>query len=182
VFPDPAEESAKDVILQPGPMKVFKELLVTAVVAETSDTRTLVLEPLGPEDVVSWEAGQFLTLVFPHPLGEDRRSYSISSVPALGQPLSITVKRIANGAWSRMLTDRVQPGDRLLTIGASGFFTLPEAPQRYKQFLFFAAGSGITRAYPLPSSIATALQPTLFFIKSSGSFRRSSTTASASNS
>lgn len=134
-------------------MKIFKELQVAEVVNETADTRSLVLKPLGDRDAVSWEAGQFLTFVFPHTLGEDRRSYSISSVPCLEEPLCITVKRIPNGAWSRVLTDEIRPGDRLLTIGASGFFTLPRDPCQYRQYLFFAAGSGITPVIALISTL-----------------------------
>lgn len=85
---------------------------------------------------------------------EIRRSYSITSSPLLGEPLAVGVKRIPNGYFSRKLIDDAKVGDQLTTIGAGGFFTLPEDIEQYQQLFFFAAGSGIT---PIYSLIKTAL-------------------------
>ncbi|HEY1022830.1 MAG TPA: iron-sulfur cluster-binding domain-containing protein, partial [Flavisolibacter sp.] len=59
-----------------------------------------------------------------------------------------------NGIFSRQLIDRTVPGDELLSTGSGGFFVLPDDAGRYKQFFFFAAGSGIT---PVLSLVKTAL-------------------------
>lgn len=127
-------------------------LRIQEIVQETNDTKSFILDPAQKLD---YRAGQFLTLVFRKAGGgEDRRSYSISSSPVLDEPLQITVKRVANGAWSRWLIDSARPGDYLYTIGATGFFVLPEKPAEYRQLVFFAAGSGIT---PVFSLIKTAL-------------------------
>jgi ring-1,2-phenylacetyl-CoA epoxidase subunit PaaE len=63
------------------------------------------------------------------------------------------VKRIPNGEYSRWLIDKAKEGDTLLTIGASGFFTLPASLSQYDKVFFFAAGSGITPVYSLIKTI-----------------------------
>lgn len=130
-------------------MALYKELVIAQIIPETADTKTFVLVPATPADRIGYKAGQFLTLIFPRKDQEDRRSFSISSAPGSDTSLSITVKRIDNGAYSRWLTDKARSGDRLLTIGASGFFTLPDDLKPYRQLFFFAAGSGITPVYSL---------------------------------
>jgi ring-1,2-phenylacetyl-CoA epoxidase subunit PaaE len=95
-----------------------------------------------------------LTLVdFLH--GEEvRRSYSITSSSEWNEPLTIGVKRMENGYFSRKLVDSTKPGDQIITTGAGGLFTLPEVIQPFEQIFFFAAGSGIT---PIFSLIKSAL-------------------------
>lgn len=136
--------------LQPSiKMGLYKNLRVTAIINETADTKTFVLEPKTPADNFSYEAGQFLTLVFHRPFGEERRSFSISSSPALNEPLMLTIKRVENGAYSRLLLDKGMVGDEWQTIGASGFFVFPPLLKPYRQIFFFAAGSGITPVFSL---------------------------------
>lgn len=106
------------------------------------------------KEKISYKAGQYLTLLHHGPHGEIRRSYSITSSPALNEPLAIGVKRIENGFYSRRLVDHAQIGDTLLTSGAGGLFTFPEDIQNYKQVFLLAAGSGIT---PIYSLLKTAL-------------------------
>lgn len=128
-------------------------LQITSIITETADTSSFVLHT--PPGFPEYQAGQFLTFVFKRNDGsEERRSYSISSSPVLNEPLQITVKRIANGAYSRKLVDDAVVGDLLYTIGPSGFFVLPDDLDPYEQLVFFAAGSGIT---PVFSMIKTVL-------------------------
>lgn len=128
----------------------YKTLRVTAVHEEAKDFKTFVLESDG--DLV-YKSGQYLTLALHEP-DEIRRSYSITSAPVLHEPLTIGVKRIANGVFSRYLFERVEPGSLLHTSGAGGLFILPENINDYRQVFFFAAGSGIT---PIISLLKTAL-------------------------
>jgi ring-1,2-phenylacetyl-CoA epoxidase subunit PaaE len=131
------------------------KLRIKKIIAETADTKSFVLEPLGGRQLY-YEPGQFLSFVFQKSNGEEeRRNYSISSIPEANEPLQVTVKRVPNGEYSRKLVDFAGEGDVLTTIGASGFFTLPARPALYDQFIFFAAGSGIT---PIFSLIQTILQ------------------------
>ena len=134
-------------------MGLYKKVCIEHIREDTADTRTFFLS-VADKDLLVYEAGQFLTFVFTKPTGEERRSYSISSAPALHEPLSITVKRLENGEYSRWLFDYVRPGQLLTTTGAAGFFVLPAEPQQYREIFFIAAGSGITPILPL---IKTAL-------------------------
>jgi len=136
-------------------MSLYKIVRISAIREETPDCKTFVLDTPDPE-LLRYRAGQFLTLVFAGISGEERRSYSISSSPALGEPLAITVKRVENGAWSRHLVDRARVGDALTVIGPTGFFTLPEDGAGYKRLFFIAAGSGITPVFSLIKTVLHA--------------------------
>lgn len=130
---------------------LYKVLRIHAVQEEAPDFKTIVFEN---GHGIDYKAGQYLTLARFESGIEIRRSYSITSAPVLNEPLSIGVKRVANGVFSRNLVDNSLPGDRLLTTGSGGFFVLPENVHTYHTLFFFAAGSGITPVFPL---VKTAL-------------------------
>jgi ring-1,2-phenylacetyl-CoA epoxidase subunit PaaE len=134
----------------------IQQLQVTAITQQTPDARTFTLQPLHGWQPV-YQAGQFITLVLQTPHGEKRRSYSFSSAPVTGEPMQVTIKRVANGAFSRPLLTHTQVGDVWNSSGIGGFFTLPATPALYGQFVFLAAGSGIT---PCMSLIKTLLATT----------------------
>src|SRR5688572_23471529 len=123
-----------------------KILRLREIIRETKDAKTFVLETIDGS-MIPYKAGQFLTFIFETPNGEQRRNYSISSSPFLLEPLSITIKRIPNGIFSRQMVDKARQGDRLITIGASGFFTFPDDMSRVRQLFLLAAGSGITPVF-----------------------------------
>lgn len=131
----------------------YQELVIKTIIEETPDVKTFILQQVSGNPY-SYKAGQFITFVFPKPEKEERRSYSISSSPHCKEPFSITVKRVENGEFSRYFIDHAREGDRLLSSGIGGLFTLPEDMSSYKQLFFLAAGSGITPVYAL---IKTAL-------------------------
>ena len=130
-------------------------LVVRQVITETADTKSFVLAyKHDPGNFPSYQAGQFLTFVFTRANGaEARRNYSISSSLAMGEPLTITVKRIPNGEFSRRFVDYMQPGEELQSLGASGLFVLPGNMAFYRQLFFFAAGSGITPIFSLLKTV-----------------------------
>ncbi|MDR3679742.1 MAG: iron-sulfur cluster-binding domain-containing protein [Flavipsychrobacter sp.] len=138
--------------VRPTDSNIYKLLRISAIRQETQDVKTFIFEPLDIK--IPYSPGQFLTFIFNHHHKEERRSFSISSSPALAEPLSITLKRIENGAYSRLLIDRTQVGDILYTTGAAGLFTLPADIANRKQLFFLAAGIGIT---PVFSLLKTAL-------------------------
>lgn len=126
-----------------------KKIRVKSILQETPEAKTFFFEHTDGSPV-SYQAGQFLTLIFPKSGGnEARRSYSFSTTPGIDPVPAITVKRIPNGEYSRQLIDYAQPGDEFSTIGASGYFTVPEDIENYKHLVFLAAGSGITPVYSL---------------------------------
>ncbi|MEP6747556.1 MAG: iron-sulfur cluster-binding domain-containing protein [Bacteroidota bacterium] len=129
-------------------MGLYRTMRVTNIYSETDDCKTFCLVPADNEPF-HYQPGQFLTFVFTKITGEERRSYSASSTPALHEPLSITVKRLENGEYSRKLFDNAAKGDLIITTGAAGFFVLPDNIFLYKEIFFLAAGSGITPIYSL---------------------------------
>ncbi len=129
------------------------EYRILSIIRNTPNASSFVLEPIDQE--INYVAGQFITLIFKNRNNEEeRRSYSISSSPLLGEPLRITVKKIPNGIYSRRLVDHARPGDVLQGLPPAGFFTLPEKVEAKQPFIFFAAGSGIT---PVIAQIKTLL-------------------------
>jgi ring-1,2-phenylacetyl-CoA epoxidase subunit PaaE len=130
-----------------------RDLEITKIIEETPDTRSFVLRT-ADGGALEYKAGQFLTFVFRRHHGKElRRSYSISSCPDLHEPLTVTVKRIPNGEISRLLMEKTRRGDQLATIGASGFFVLPENMETVRRIVFIAAGSGITPVFSLLKSV-----------------------------
>jgi ferredoxin-NADP reductase len=126
----------------------YSTVQISAIREEAIGVKTFFLKPELP-----YLAGQFLTFVIHHHGKEERRSFSISSTPIADEQLSITVKRVDNGVYSRLLIDKAMVGDKLITTGAAGLFTLPANIEHYKQIFFFAAGIGITPIYSLLKTI-----------------------------
>jgi len=134
---------------------VYTKITITGIREEAPGVKTFTF---GGEDAkaIQYKPGQYLTFAYQSPQGEVRRSYSITSSPALCEPLAIGVKRVENGFFSRMLVDKAQAGDTLYTIGATGLFTLPDNLSSYKQVFLLAAGSGITPMYALLKTLLYA--------------------------
>lgn len=124
------------------PLKVIQKI------EETKKTITLVLQT---PHYVSYQAGQFITLIFNNlSKNEIRRSYSLSSTNGIDQHLAITVKKVANGLVSRYLTERIQVGDTLIALAPAGQFTLPSIPSPIARTIFlFGGGSGITPLFSI---------------------------------
>ena len=136
-------------------MQAYKTTTITSIREETPGVKTFTINYEDGTNI-PYTAGQFITFVFTHHGKEERRSFSISSCPVLNEPLSFTVKRIDNGAYSRLLTDKATVGDKLYTTGAAGLFTLPQQITAYKQLFFFAAGIGITPIFSLIKTLLNA--------------------------
>lgn len=126
---------------------------IADILPETRNAKSFILERVDGQPL-RYRPGQFITLLFEDNTGaEQRRSYSFSSSPVIGDPPAITVKRVENGMYSRWLLDRAFAGMTIPYSGVSGFFLLPDSGA-WEVFTFFAAGSGIT---PVFSLIKTAL-------------------------
>ncbi|MBO0680849.1 ferredoxin--NADP reductase [Mycolicibacterium sp. S2-37] len=135
------------------------ELEVADVVEETADARSLVFRvPDGPDDPdipaerLRYSPGQFLTLRVPSErTGSVARCYSLCSSPFTDDPLTVTVKRTADGYASNWLCDNAEPGMRMHVLAPSGTF-VPTSLDT--DFLLLAAGSGIT---PMMAILKSAL-------------------------
>lgn len=146
----------------------IKRLKIINIIIETDRTKTFVLQPLDNWKLI-YKSGQFLTLVFYTKYGEKRRSYSISSSPIINEPLSITIKKVDNGEFSRLLISHAKIGDILLSAGISGLFTLPENINAIQQYFFIAAGSGITPCFSMIKTILAKSESEIILIYSNRS-------------
>ncbi|TYL55788.1 ferredoxin--NADP reductase [Nocardioides sp. BGMRC 2183] len=126
---------------------------VVDVVDETADARSISFaQPAGAEEQFVYKPGQFLTVAVPSDqTGIAARCYSLSSSPHDGGPLTVTVKRTADGYASNWLCDNLKKGDTLRVLPPSGIFS-PASLDR--ELLLFAGGSGVT---PIMSIVRTAL-------------------------
>ncbi len=133
----------------------MKDLLlrVKKIVPETKDTLTFILES-ELNELIPYEAGQFLTFIFNIYGKEVRRSYSLSSAPGTDENLAITVKRVQNGEVSRYLFETIKEGDVLRALSSAGRFTVQPDPAFPRDVFLFGAGSGIV---PLFSILKTVL-------------------------
>src|SRR3954453_12978027 len=129
------------------------DLQVVGVVEETADARSVSFGvPEGAEAQFDYKPGQFLTLAVPSDqTGVAARCYSLTSSPHDGGPLTVTVKRTAEGYASNWICDHVREGSTIRVLPPSGIFTPADLDA---DLLLFAGGSGIT---PIMSITRTAL-------------------------
>ena len=126
---------------------------VVDVVEETADAKSISFAvPAGAEERFDYKPGQFLTVAVPSDqTGIAARCYSLSSSPHDGGPLTVTVKRTADGYASNWLCDNLSVGDTLRVLPPSGIFTPASLDA---DLLLFGGGSGVT---PIMSITRTAL-------------------------
>ncbi len=120
-----------------------REFIVVKRVDESSVITSFYFQPFDDKGLPSFEAGQFLTLVFDDIDGVSvRRNYSLSD--AAGKDyLRISVKREPNGVVSNHLHNHIQLGDKVKLRAPSGDFTLRK---NTKPLILLTGGVGITPA------------------------------------
>jgi len=135
-------------------MSHFHKLSIADIRRETADCVSIAFTvPPQLKEAFEYRQGQNITVRM-HIGGEEvRRSYSICSSP-LENELRIAVKRVSGGLFSTFANERLKAGQELEVLPPSGkFYTELKAGNR-KNYLAFAAGSGIT---PVISLIKTTL-------------------------
>ncbi|MFD3659546.1 2Fe-2S iron-sulfur cluster-binding protein [Streptomyces sp. NPDC058659] len=134
-----------------GPGARTHRLRVVQVIAETADAHSLVLQaPPESTDRFAYRPGQFLTLKLPGADGKPAaRCYSLASSPHTGEPLKVTVKRVAGGHGSNWVCDHLAAGDELEVLPPAGTFT-PDSLDH--DLLLVAGGSGITPVLSIAKS------------------------------
>jgi 3-ketosteroid 9alpha-monooxygenase subunit B len=126
----------------------YHQLKILEVIEETADARTVVFE-LPPEMAATfrYKPGQHLQLHVPCGDKALPRCYSLSGSPHLvGDPLRVTIKRIADGRASHWLCSQLRAGAVLDVAAPAGMFT-PKSLDA--DFLMFAGGSGITPVFSI---------------------------------
>ena len=135
-------------------MATFHKLSISEIYKETKECTVLGFDiPSELQDDFSFRQGQHLTLRAIIN-GEDvRRSYSLCSSPSENK-WRVAVKQIPGGVFSTFVNETLKKGDTLEVMTPSGQFGVDTNPKIPKNYLFFAAGSGIT---PILSMIKTHL-------------------------
>lgn len=130
----------------------FHKLTVKNIRQETPDCVSIAFDiPKDLEEDFRFTQGQNVT-IRTH-LDDNRRSYSICSSP-LEDELRVAVKKVENGIFSTYATNVLKVGDTLEVMPPAGSFYTEVKATNKKEYLFIAAGSGIT---PVISIIKTIL-------------------------
>jgi len=136
-------------------MRKFHPLVVAAKQQETRDSIRIAFDvPEDLRDEYAFHAGQHLPIQIEHGGKKIRRTYSICSEQG-EWPLQIGVRVQAGGQFSEFAAHELSAGDRLDVMPPNGQFHAVLDVGSEKQYLGFAAGSGIT---PILSIIATVLR------------------------
>ncbi|MEO6456156.1 MAG: 1,2-phenylacetyl-CoA epoxidase subunit PaaE [Ginsengibacter sp.] len=132
----------------------FHELTVKNIQRETSDSVSVSFEiPENLKNEFAFKQGQNITIKKIINGEELRRSYSICTSP-LDNELKVGIKKAFNGLFSTYINTQLSIGDVLQVMPPSGMFYTELDPVNKKNYLAFAAGSGIT---PILSIIKTTL-------------------------
>lgn len=133
----------------------FHKLKVKEVREETTDCVSIAFAiPENLKKDFLFEQGQNITIKKEIDGEEIRRSYSICSAPFENE-LRVAVKKVDGGKFSFYANSALKAGDELDILPPTGKFNTKLKTENKKQYLSFAAGSGIT---PIISIIKTTLQ------------------------
>jgi ring-1,2-phenylacetyl-CoA epoxidase subunit PaaE len=133
----------------------FHKLVVKEVRKETPECVSVLFDI--PEEIkkdFEFKQGQSLTMRTFLDGEEVRRTYSICASP-LDDEWRVAIKQQESGLFSSYANEQLKKGDVLEVMPPVGKFYTPLDPQQKKNYVAFAAGSGIT---PVISIIKTTLR------------------------
>jgi ring-1,2-phenylacetyl-CoA epoxidase subunit PaaE len=133
----------------------FHPLKIKSVQKETDQCVSVEFEiPENLKDTFQFKHGQSLTMRTTINNEEVRRTYSLCSSP-LDTKWKVAIKKVDGGSFSSFANEMLKPGDVLEVMEPVGKFYTDLNPASKKNYLAFAAGSGIT---PVISIIKTTLR------------------------
>ena len=133
----------------------FRKLVIKELRKETADCVSVLFEiPDGIKKDFAFKQGQSLTMRTFLNGEEVRRTYSICSSP-LDNEWRVAIKKQEGGLFSNFANDQLNAGDLLEVMPPVGKFYTELDPSKRKNYVAFAAGSGIT---PVISIIETTLR------------------------
>ncbi|MDB3905522.1 2Fe-2S iron-sulfur cluster-binding protein, partial [Crocinitomicaceae bacterium] len=131
----------------------FYKLTVEEVVKETEDCVSLSFRiPDEIKDKFSFFSGQYLTLKKEINGEELRRSYSLCSEASSGVH-KVAIKQVEKGVFSTFANLSIQKGDSIESFPPAGNFKHIPSQASEKNYVLFAAGSGITPILSILKSI-----------------------------
>lgn len=134
-------------------MPRFKKLTVKEIKKETENSVSVAFHiPDNLKDEFKFIAGQYVTIRITLEGKEIRRSYSLCSSPE-NTEFRIAIKEVKNGVFSNYATAKLKVGDVLEVSPPEGKFILQTATNHQKNYVAFAAGSGITPVISMIKSV-----------------------------
>ena len=137
-------------------MATFYKLQVKKIEKTTKDCVLVSFDlPQELEEIFDYKQGQYLTLkalINGEPV---QRSYSLCSSP-LDKELRVGIKAVPLGLFSTFANVQLKEGDVLESLAPSGKFYVDVEEQADKNYVCFAAGSGITPMYSIIKTHLTA--------------------------
>jgi ring-1,2-phenylacetyl-CoA epoxidase subunit PaaE len=135
-------------------MAKFHSIKVADIYKATKDCSVITFDiPADLKEEFQFTQGQHLTVRANINGKDERRSYSLCSSP-MENKWQVAVKKITEGVFSTFVNDTLKKGDSLDLIAPHGAFHTDVNPAQAKNYIAFAAGSGIT---PILSIIKTHL-------------------------
>ncbi len=133
----------------------YHTLTVSDVSPETDQAVCVGFEvPENLRDTFKFNPGQYLTLRADINGESVSRSYSICVGPG-HDTLKVAIKRVEGGVFSNYANDQLKPGSTIEVMPPQGHFSVTLEPDSARNYLFIAAGSGIT---PIMSNIEAVLE------------------------
>ncbi|WP_445748608.1 2Fe-2S iron-sulfur cluster-binding protein [Polaribacter sp.] len=134
-------------------MSTFYKTTIKEITHETANAVSVLFHiPENQEKTFQFTSGQYITLQKEIHGELVRRAYSICSTPQSGE-LKVAIKAVEKGVFSSYATSELKEGDSIEISAPEGRFQLQ--PQPNKNYIAFAAGSGIT---PILSMLKTVLE------------------------
>ena len=135
-------------------MAKFHSLTVTDITKTTDDCVLVSFKvPTDLEEAFKYKQGQYLTLKTEIEGASVQRSYSLCSSP-LEDGLQVGIKQVPYGKFSTYANKVLKVGDSIDSLEPNGKFYVDVDKESQKNYICFAAGSGIT---PMLSIIKTHL-------------------------
>lgn len=136
-------------------MSKFYILSIKKITKETHNSVSITFNiPSSLKDRFSFIPGQYITVQQELNGEKIRRDYSICSSQSSGE-IKIGVKAVENGSFSQYATSNLKVGDELEVSAPLGRFNLQPVSSSTKNYIAFAAGSGIT---PVLSIVKSSLE------------------------
>lgn len=135
-------------------MAKFHSVKVADIYKTTKDCSVITFEiPSILKQEFQFIQGQYITIKATINGKEERRSYSLCSSP-LDNSWQVAVKKITDGVFSTFVNDQLKKDDAIEIMTPNGNFFVSVSQNSKKNYIAFAAGSGIT---PVLSIIKTHL-------------------------
>lgn len=133
--------------------KGFYNVTVSSVIKETEDCVSVTIDvPQNLQEDFSFIPGQYLTFETSINGEKVRRSYSLCSAPHQ-KIWKVAIKKVPQGKFSTYANDILKSGDKIDVMPPVGNFKILTKKDNSKDYVAFAAGSGITPILSMISSV-----------------------------